>query len=110
MGGKVLNLQEHKKKRFSDFAEEPKALDGDKVPIDSVLNKEIEIVGCRITTSKYNKNKSGKCLTLQFVDDRGDRHVIFTGSDVLVDQMKRYADEMPFVATIRKIDRYYTLT
>jgi len=30
-------------KRFSDFAEEEKAIDGDKVKIESILNKEIRV-------------------------------------------------------------------
>ena len=29
---------------------------------------------------------------------------------VLIDQIEKYATEIPFVAIIRKIDRYYTLS
>lgn len=97
-------------KRFSDFAEEPNILDGDKVRIDSILNQEICIIGYRVANSKYTKNNSGKCLTLQFENQNGDRRVLFTGSDVLIHQMNRYGDEIPFYATIKKIDRYYTLS
>jgi len=39
-----------------------------------------------------------------------DRKVVFTGSDVLIEQMERYGEEIPFVATIKKVDRYYTLS
>ena len=55
------------KKRFADFAEPPNILDGDKIKIDDVLNQEVEVIGCRINDSKYDKNKSGKCLTLQIM-------------------------------------------
>lgn len=40
----------------------------------------------------------------------GCRHVLFTGSDVLIDQMQKYGDQIPFAATIKKIDRYFILT
>ncbi|MBC8402499.1 MAG: hypothetical protein H8E14_13500 [Candidatus Marinimicrobia bacterium] len=97
-------------KRFSDFSEEDLPLDGDKIRIDDILNCEINIVGFRICKSKYDKNKSGKCLTLQFKNGSEDKRVIFTGSDVLIDQMNKYGEEIPFHATIKKIDKYYTLT
>ena len=36
--------------------------------------------------------------------------VFFTGSEVLIDMLEKYKEELPFIATIRKIDRYYTLS
>ena len=95
-------------KRFSDFAED-KVLDGDKVKIDDILNKEIKIIGYAIKNSKYSKKKSGKYLTLQ-IELEDKKYVIFTGSDVLIDQLKKYNSEIPFLTTIRKINRYYSLT
>jgi len=95
-------------KRFSDFAKE-NILDGDKIKIESVLNKEVKIVGFTIKNSRYSKNRTGDYLTLQIELD-GEKHVIFTGSDVLIDQMKKYGDQIPFLATIRKINKYYSLT
>jgi hypothetical protein len=51
----------------------------------------------------------GKCLALQ-VEINGDRRVVFTGSDVLIGQLERYGEQIPFLAVVRKIDRYYTLS
>lgn len=96
-------------KKFSDFSQEGKPLDGAKVALESVLNKEIMIVGHKITHSRYNDAGHGKCLTLQF-ELAGSKQVLFTGSQVLIDQLTKYADEIPFTATIIKIDRYYTLS
>ena len=96
-------------KRFSDFCQEAKPLDGAKTKIEDVLNSEILITGFKITHSKYNDNGYGKCLTLQY-EIEGARNVLFTGSAVLIDQIEKYATEIPFVAIIRKIDRYYTLS
>ena len=105
-----IDLRSRRKKRFGDFAEEPALLDGAKTRIDDILNQEIEIIGHRTAPSKYTKNKSGLCLTLQFVDRDGKRWVVFTGSDVLIEQIRKYESEIPFHATIKKVDRYYRLT
>ena len=99
------------KKRFSDFADEPSIMDGDKVNIESILNKEIEILAVRITESKFPKNKSGNCLTIQFMDpETGAKHIVFSGSDVLIQQCQKYQSQMPFLTVIKKINRYCILT
>lgn len=95
-------------KRYSDFAKE-KVLDGDKMRIDDILNREVVILAYSIKDSRYSKNESGKHLTLQ-IEINGKKYVIFTGSDVLIDQIEKYDHELPFLATIRKINRYYSLT
>jgi len=95
-------------KRFCDFAKE-KVLDGEKLRIDDVINEEVEIINYSIKNSKYPKNNSGKYLTLQ-IERNKCKYVIFTGSDVLIEQMEKYGMELPFIATIRKINRYYSLT
>jgi len=95
-------------KKFSDFSKE-NILDGDKIRIDDILNKEVLITGYAVKNSRYSKNKSGKYLTLQIIKD-DKKCVIFTGSDVLIDQLEKYSNEIPFIATVRKINRYYSLT
>lgn len=74
--------------------------------IDSVLNKEIVILGFKKGSSKF---KDGDYITIQFELD-GDHKILFTGSEVIRDQIEKYQSHIPFVATIQKIDRYYTLT
>ena len=96
-------------RRFCDFSEEVRPLDGEKITINLILNKEVEITGHKIRASKYEKNKTGQCLMLQMMVDN-EKRVLFTGSDVLIDQLKKYGDNVPFFATIIKIDRYYTLS
>ena len=96
-------------KRFSDFAEESELLNGSKLKIEEVLNREILIVGFRISDSKFHKSNSPKCLTLQF-ELEDEKHVVFTGSNVLINQIERYKEEIPFSTTIRKIDKYYSFT
>jgi len=95
-------------KKFSDFAKDT-ILDGEKAKLEDVLNVEIKVLGYNIKNSKYSKNSSGKYLTLQIERDNR-RYVVFTGSDVLIDQLEKHGHEIPFVTTIRKINRYYSLT
>lgn len=88
--------------RFSDLGIMPskKRLLGDKIKISKILNREILIKDYRLEDSKYDKNKSGKCLILQ-IELEGTRHVIFTGSDVLIDLIEQVPKEkFPFLASI----------
>lgn len=96
-------------KHFSDFADKTHLpLEGRKTKIDNILDKEIFILGFKLTTSKYMRGTgSPKCLTLQFEID-GKKHVLFTGSMVLIEQISTYQTELPFIATIKQIDRYYS--
>ena len=96
-------------KRFSDFADESAPLDGEKIKIEQILNREVSVIGFNIRRSKYEKNRSGKCLLLQLAID-GAHRVLFTGSDVLIEQMEKYGDNVPFEATVKKIDRFYTFS
>lgn len=92
-------------KKFSDFADE-KPFVGDKIRIEDVLNIPIVIRDFRISESKYD---SPSCLTLQ-IEINGQFRVIFTGSVVLVDLMKKYGDQVPFETKIIKADKYYTFS
>jgi hypothetical protein len=97
--------------RFADFADEPGALDGSKLRLDDILNQEILILGHRIRQTKYPGKGSERCLTIQF-RRAGDAemHVVFTGSSVLVEQMEKYGEKVPFIAVIKRVDRYYTMS
>lgn len=84
-----------------------KILIGDKVKILDILNEEIIVQDYKIETSKYGKNKSGKCLYLQIVHEYKNK-VIFTGSDILIELMEQVKDEdLPFKTKIIKESEYY---
>lgn len=95
--------------KFSDFAMNESAIDGSKIKIDNVLNKEILVVAYKIKDSKFNKTNSDKCLTLQ-IELNKEKYVMFTGSSVLIDQIEKYKDKLPFISTIIKIDKYFTFS
>ena len=93
--------------RFSDFAEEVKPFIGDKKRIDDILNQEILVLDFKIKNSK--KRQNSLYATIQFkLDDT--EYSVFTGSSMLLDQLEKYKERLPFYTTIRKIDRYYTFT
>lgn len=96
-------------KRFSDFAQEQAPLDGTKIKIEQAINRDILVTGYKLRTSKFSETGHGRCLALQFVIN-DQKYVLFTGSSILIEQIEKYHHEIPFVATIKKIDRYYTLS
>lgn len=95
--------------RFSDFAEEETALSGEKLKIEDVIGKEIIITGYRITKSKYQKRDAEECLKLQFTIN-STTYVLFTGSNVLIEQIKKYQDHIPFYTIIQSIDKFFTFS
>lgn len=95
------------KKRFADFANKHVPLAGKKLKITDVFDREIEILGYRVSASKYDKH--GPCLQLQFVLAQ-ELCVLFSGSAVLLEQVEAYKGEMPFVTTIKQIGKFYTFT
>jgi hypothetical protein len=92
--------------RFGDFAEE-ETFDGDKIKLDEILNKEILVAGYKIKDS--HQKKGTQYLTIHF-ELGGEKHVTFTGSVVLMDQLKKYESHLPFLAVIKKINRHYTFS
>lgn len=95
-------------KKFSDFAQEIN-ITGDKIKIEDVIGKEIEVTGFKISGSKFVKSGNDKLLTLQF-NVEGVSRVIFTGSSVLMEQCEKYEKEMPFSTIIQKVNKFYTFT
>jgi hypothetical protein len=48
-------------------------------------------------------------LTLQF-EINNERQIIFTGSEVLIKQLERYKNKVPFYTKIIKVDKYFTFS
>ncbi len=96
-------------KRFSDFADEDLCMDGEKVKIKDIVDVEVLVTAYRITTSKYKKSNAEQCLMIQFLHNE-KRRVCFTGSTILMEQIKKYQDEIPFLTKIRAVDKYYTFS
>ena len=93
--------------RFSDFAEESKVFDGDKRRIEDILNQEILVTDFKIKDSKKKQNTLYATIQFKIKDIN---YIVFTGSNVLIDQLEKYRENLPFYTIIKKIDRYYTFT
>lgn len=96
-------------KKFSELGIKPPPdkMTGEKVKISKVLNREITVLNYRIDDSKYQKNKSGKCLCLQINLD-GNTRVVFTGSDVLIDMIRKVEKaDFPFSCQIIKEGEHF---
>ncbi|MFO7864384.1 MAG: hypothetical protein R6U85_10315 [Salinivirgaceae bacterium] len=98
-------------KKFSDLNIKPtRAFVGEKISISKVLNKKMAVLNSRIDDSKFTKNKSGKCLALQIEID-GSKRVLFSGSEVLMQQIAQVSDEnYPFETEIVKQGEHFEFT
>lgn len=97
---------------FSEFAEDEQVFDGAKERIENILNKEIIILKFKVSESKYKDSNSKTCATMQFVEvgKENERKIVFTGSNVIIELLQKYKEQLPFKTVIKKIDRFYTLT
>jgi len=101
----------HKFSEFADTSISP-VMDGKKVSLDDVLDKEITVLRYRIKKTKFSEAKNPDCLTVQFAySGNDDAHfVFFSGSSVLMQQLEKYQDKLPFTATIKKVGKYFTFS
>lgn len=78
-------------KSFSDFgiATETKALKGDKININSLFDKQIEVTAFKITESKFE----GTCIQLELMFG-GMQFVCFNGSQNLIRQIQLVPDSL----------------
>ena len=92
--------------KFSDFAPASGKLDGEKMKLADILDKEILVTGYAVHKSKF---KDEMYLTLQFEIDSIKR-IIFTGSGVLTNQIETYADKIPFFFFFLNFGKYFAFT
>lgn len=95
---------------FKDFKIKPKlnTFTGDKIAIDRILNMEITVLDFKIEDSTVKPGT--KRLTLQ-IEKSGTRHIVFTGSKILKDMIKKVPkDGFPFKTTIIKESKHLEFT
>ena len=100
-------------RKFKEFGiKQSITLIGEKIPIYDVFNKEITIFGYNIENSKYEKNKgNGKCLCLH-IELENKRHIVFTGSVALQNDIQQIPKEdgFPFLTTIIRQNKKFIFT
>ncbi len=81
---------------------------GEKIQVQKLFNISIKVLSFRVEPSKQKKDT--ELLTLQ-IEKSGEKRIVFTGSKVLIDQIKRVPDDkFPFTTTIRGDNDYYEFT
>lgn len=95
---------------FKDFNIKPKinSFTGDKIAVQKLFNLNIKVLDFKIEPSRQ---KSGtELLTLQ-IEKSGEKRIVFTGSKVMIDQIKRVPDDkFPFSTVIKGDNDYYEFT
>lgn len=87
--------------QFKDFGikTQTKGLAGEKIKINKILNRQINVKDFKIECSKFEKG-NGKCLHIQ-IELEGEDRIIFTGSGALIEQIEMVPkDKFPFQTTI----------
>ena len=95
---------------FKDFNILPrvKSFVGEKIQVQKLFNLSIKILEFKIEPSKQKEGT--ELLTLQ-IEKSGEKRIVFTGSTVLIDQIKRVpANKFPFISTIKGDNDYYEFT
>ena len=95
---------------FKDFNIKPKvnSFVGEKIQVQKLFNLQIKVITFKLEPSKQKKDT--QLLTLQ-IEKSGEKRIVFTGSTVLIDQIKRVPeDKFPFTTTIRGDNDYYEFT
>jgi hypothetical protein len=93
-------------KKFRDIAKDDIRLAGEKLKLQDIIGKPIIVTGYKITKSKF---KEDDYVAIQFELDC-EQHVTFTGAQVLIEQLKKYGEEIPFETTIKRLGKFYSFT
>lgn len=114
MHGNCINLYKTitGMKLFSELGVEtdPAPMTGEKIKINRILNKQVEVTDFELNTSKFNQEKCKRCLKLQ-IRYEDELRVIFTGSTQLVNTIAKIKKEdLPFMTTIIENNGFYQFT
>lgn len=93
--------------KFSEFATDDEHLEGDKVSFKDIIDKQIIIWKYIQMRSQF---QSDYCAMIQFsYEEKGVKYVAFSSSEVILTQLEKYKEQMPFEATIqqRKSGKHY---
>ncbi len=95
---------------FKDFNIKPmiNVFVGDKIKAKNLLNAPIKVLDFKIEPSKQKPGT--ELLTLQ-IEKSNEKRVVFTGSTVLIDMIRRVPkDSFPFETIIKGENEYYEFT
>lgn len=91
-------------KEFSEIEKQnagTPALEGDKSNVTELMDKKVTVLGWKQIADKFAAVEGGMVTIVQ-VEHEGKKKVFFTRSKVLLDQLKKNNDSLPFKATVTK--------
>ena len=96
---------------LASIAKHTSLLEGPKVSISEILNIPLVFTGWEFGSSNFEKDgRRSERLTLQF-ELNGQKRIVFTSSEVLIEQHRSFLEAMPgakkFRATIKRIDNKF---
>ena len=95
---------------FKDFGIKPKVTSfvGEKISISRLFNLPITVIDYKIEPSKQKEGT--ELLTLQ-IEKSGEKRIVFTGSTILIQMIKKVPQsKFPFKTTIKGDNEYYEFT
>jgi hypothetical protein len=95
---------------FKDFNIQPKtnSFVGEKIQVQKLFNLTITVIDFKIEPSKHHKGT--ELLTLQIMKGT-EKRIVFIGSKVMIDQIKRVPENgFPFTTVIRGDNDHYEFT
>ncbi len=95
---------------FGDFNIKPRinSFVGEKISVQKLFNLKIMVLDFKLEPSKQKKDT--QLLTLQ-IEKAGEKRIVFTGSTVLIDQIKRVnREQFPFQTVIKGDNDFYEFT
>ncbi len=99
-------------KRFSELGIETtvKSFDGDKISIETILNKEVKVLDYKIVNSKYQKKGDEMCAHIH-LEFNNEKRVLFSGSAYLMGAIAKVnKNDFPFATTIVKQNKRLEFT
>lgn len=98
--------------KFSELQIKPRTfgMEGEKIGLYNILNKEINILRYEVKPSKFTGKGNGSCLYMQ-AEINGAKRVIFSGSTILMDMIQQVPkDKFPITTTIIKENERFQFT
>lgn len=95
--------------KMKSFSEIERKNNSSKISIKDVLDKEIIVRSFSVRDSKFIDEGKKYVLKLNIEVD-GERKYLFTGSNVLINQIESFKSDLPFKTTIKEINKYYKFT
>lgn len=95
---------------FKDFGIKPRkqSMEGDKIKMSKVLNREITVHGFKVDDSKA---KPGTKYLMMQISIAETKHIVFTGSKNLIELIEQVpVDKFPFTTTIIEENERFEFT